>query len=111
MAFRHGCPNTGKSGTSRCRQDQPGKGPKKCPGCGAAIEVEEGTYHVLPWRGDGRYSTEDAVYWYQRESAAQVSCDRMNEAQAAIAYRKGTEPLHPRGYVVRFIRDRLLPLS
>ena len=29
MAFRHGCPNTGKSGASyRCRQNQPGKGPK-----------------------------------------------------------------------------------
>lgn len=34
---------------------------KKCPGCGGQFVVREGTYAVVPWRGDGRYSIDQAV--------------------------------------------------
>lgn len=34
---------------------------KRCPGCGAEFVVRVGTYAVVPWRGDGRYSLDQAV--------------------------------------------------
>ncbi len=43
---------------------------KKCPGCGAAFIVSQGTYAVVVWRGDGRYRVEDAIATYAREATA-----------------------------------------
>ncbi len=103
MAFRHSCPNVERSGSLKCRPDQPGKGPKKCPGCGASLYVEEGWYGVFAWDGRGHYPAALAIEWGQRETSVQAKCDRLTA--------KGVPPKAPRGYVVRFIRDRLLPLS
>jgi hypothetical protein len=102
MAFRHSCPNAGVSGSPRCRPDQPGKGPARCPGCGAEPWIEEGVYGVFRFDPTGRaYSEDDAIEWRQRETAAGVVADRMTRAAQVL------EPAH-RGYVVRFVRERLL---
>lgn len=108
MAFRHSCPNAGTSGSPRCRPNQPGKGPKRCLGCGAAPEVEEGFYGVFRFDPENRlYRADDALSWFQRPLAAQVETDRMNRAQASLT-RQGVGPGAHRGYVVRFVRERLV---
>lgn len=99
MALRHSCPNAAADGTSvLCRPNQPGKGPKRCPGCGATPEVEEGVYGIFRFDITGRrYGPHDyapGTRRYQRSAAASA------EARAV-------DPYH-RGYVVRFIRQRLL---
>ncbi len=57
---------------AHCPVHQPGKPKtKKCPNCGAVWATHTGTYAVVKWRGDGRYSVEEAVATYARAGAAQ----------------------------------------
>ena len=47
-----------------------------CPTChGELIEVRV-TFAIVPWRGDGRYSLEDAVATYSREVMADADASR-----------------------------------
>lgn len=40
---------------------KPGKGPRKCPGCGGSLILFTGRWGVFRWRGDGQYRADDAV--------------------------------------------------
>ena len=55
-----------------------------CDYCGAVLCCIVGEFHVLKWRGDGKYRAEDAAATYSRRGSAE-----------ACAYRLGCE------YVVR----------
>ena len=109
MAFRHSCLNAGRSGSLKCPggDGKPGKGPKKCPGCGATLLIEEGRYGVFQWDPAGRAYREGDMATqaaFQIPGAAQRCADRMTDTVQT------TKPEH-RGYVVRWIRDRLLPIG
>ena len=62
-----------------------------CPWCGGSTFVQTGTYALIPWRGDGRYTIDQAVRTYAREGAA----DR--------AAQKHYDEGDPRELVVRFL--------
>lgn len=103
MAFRHHCPNAGRSGSLKCPggDGRPGKGPKRCPGCHGQLVIEEGRYGIFAWRGDGHYDTHGWVpgeRTWQNEAAAGRRADALNDDA-------DRRKLHPRGYVVRFIPD------
>lgn len=102
MAFRHSCPNAGTSGSSRCRRNQPGKGPKKCPGCGAALELERGRYGVFPFSETNHYPESRCRGWRERPADARARADVLSAAPG---------PTHPRGFVVRFVADRPAPVA
>jgi len=43
---------------------------KKCAHCGGRLAVQLGCYGVFVWRGDGRYSRDNAVRLFAREARA-----------------------------------------
>lgn len=68
-----------------------GRGPRKCRWCGGDILVTAGLHAVVPHRGDGRYSADQAVALYVSPSAA----DKRASADQSL--------------VVRFLPEGMLP--
>lgn len=69
MAYQHTCL---AQGTWLCRRDAPGKPKTKvCPRCGGRWTLAEGRYALLPWRGDGRYTAEQAIVIRDSYAAAE----------------------------------------
>lgn len=73
MAKRYYCP---LNAWHRCeRGDGKPKHPK-CRGCGATLQIENGSHGVFHWASANRYPAEDAVKVYQSPTAAQNYVDK-----------------------------------
>ena len=69
VATAHSC--SGQH-SPRCPTHQAGRPKTKaCPVCNAAWATHQGVYAVVTWRGDGRYSVDEAHATYVREAAAE----------------------------------------
>lgn len=47
-----------------------------CPGCHGELREVRVTFAIVPWRGDSRYSLEQAIATYSRESMADADASR-----------------------------------
>lgn len=57
--------------TFRCPGDTTGAMPKRCPACKGQVHSRSAWIDVVPWRGDGRYSHDQAVRTYQSRVLAE----------------------------------------
>lgn len=57
----------------QCHEGGAGKPKRKtCGRCGSQWLVEQGTYGVFVWTGDGRYPASDAVRTFRTEASAEA---------------------------------------
>lgn len=75
------CPNrySGHTWCHRCTDDEP-KARRLCGSCGARLQTWEGTWAVVPWRGDGRYSVADALATFASRVRADDYAERAGES-------------------------------
>ena len=57
-----------------------------CPRCHDELREVRVTFAIVPWRADGRYSLDDAIATYSRQSMADADASRRYESDNGSPY-------------------------